>query len=286
MPETRLAWQPDAWQAGSESGVAPTRPAATVILLRASASGSPEVFMVRRTARSAFAADAFVFPGGTVEAADGSELAMSSAPGLIPEAAHARLVERGGDPPPDPQVSFALHVAAVRELFEEAGVLLAVPRPGVTGGKPERTLIERLATARTDVLAGRRSLAELAHHERLDLAPEQLVYFSHWITPEVSHRRFDTRFFAALMPAGQTALHCNLETTEGEWLEPAVALDRAAGGELKIVFATSAHLERLASFSSVDELIRFARAKRIRTVRPTLARGGGGWSVGPVHQPW
>ena len=286
MSETRLAWQPDALQAGSASGVVPARPAATVILPRAGASGRPEVFMVRRTAGTAFAADAFVFPGGAIEAADQSEVALASAPGLTLEAAHARLVERGGDPPPDPRMSFALHLAAVRELFEEAGVLLAVPRSGVAGGAPDGALIERLAAARADVLAGTRSLGELARGERLDLAPEQLVYFSHWITPELSPRRFDTRFFAALMPAGQTALHCNLETTEGEWLEPAVAIDRAARGELKIVFATSAHLERLARFSSVDELLRFARSKPIRTVRPTLTRGDGGWSVGPVDEPW
>ena len=273
----RLSWEGPR-DGGAEPAVA--RPAATVMLLRDGASTGLEVFMVRRNASSRFAADAFVFPGGAVQPEDSSERALAGAPSFTPDVAHARLTERGGDPPSSRELSFGLHVAALRELFEEAGVLLADNRQAGLPADAE-PVAPRLEAERRGVQRGELSLAALAERENLELAPERLVYFSHWVTPELSPRRFDTRFFVAAMPAGQTALHCRVETTEGEWLAPASALARCRRGEVKLIFVTIRHLERLAAFPTVSAALRSARQKAIRTVRPTPAPSGRGWTIGP-----
>jgi 8-oxo-dGTP pyrophosphatase MutT (NUDIX family) len=159
------------------------RPAASVILLRPAASDGFEVFMVRRHAGSRFAADVFVFPGGTVRADDHAERALARTPGLTADGAHARLVERGGEPPPSPELSFGFHLAGVRELLEEAGVLLASDERGAPLTETGPDLAHRLAEDRVRLQAGQVTLAELAEREQVFLACEQLTYFSHWITP-------------------------------------------------------------------------------------------------------
>ena len=246
----------------------PARPAASVILGRASPTGEMEIFMVRRAASSRFAPDAFVFPGGAVQDDDYGERAASRVAGLTFEAAHERLVGRGSEPPASPQLSLGFHVAAVRELFEEAGVLLAADEQGKLIVESDQPLGPGLTEERARLQSGRAAIAEVVERHGWYLACEQLLYFSHWVTPEVAPRRFDTRFFFAAMPAGQTALHCEIETTEGEWLRPVEALARAERGELKLVFATIEHLKLLARFRSLDEALRFAARKPVTTVRP------------------
>jgi hypothetical protein len=102
-----------------------------------------------------------------------------------------------------------------------------------------------------------------------------LVPFSHWVTPELMAARFDTRFFVAVMPARQAALHCTIETTEGVWLSPAQVLD----GDYHVVYATAAHLRRLSAFTSVDALLGFTRAKPIRRVQPRVVETPAGLNV-------
>ena len=252
--------------AGADTPVIP-RPSATVVLLRATDAGF-ETFMLRRDGRSRFAADMSVFPGGAVHRDDAAPDLVRRCPGLAPEMALARLVERGSDPPPSADAAFALHVAALRELFEEAGVLL-----GSVGDPSERepapAVLDRLARARVGLQDGTLPLVELVAGEDVRLAPERLVYFAHWVTPRVLPRRFDTRFFVAVVPRDQEAVHCGVETTAGVWLSPAEALEQFAAGAIKLMQPTEAVLRALAPFATVDDALAWARSKPITTVNPT-----------------
>lgn len=241
------------------------RPAASVILARP-AGASFELFLVRRAVQSEFASDVYVFPGGTVQPDD---RAGSDRTALSAEAAHRRLSERGGRPPATAAESLALHLAAVRELFEEAGVLLArdaSDRPLA----PDRAQSDRLAAARARLVERRTTLAAVAAAEGLTLAPDLLVYFAHWITPAGFPRRYDTRFFVATMPPGQAALHDTVETTASCWLHPARALQLYHAGRFPLVFAQVNLLDRLAPCQSLADLLQFAATKPVRTVEPLL----------------
>jgi 8-oxo-dGTP pyrophosphatase MutT (NUDIX family) len=234
-----------------------------VILARPAASEF-ELFMVRRHTRARSFADAYVFPGGVVRADDFAEQ-----PGdLTPEAALARLAERGGDRPADAPLALALHRAAARELFEEAGVLLAVDpagRPVEVADADAPEWVER----RRAVQAGELTMAALLAADGLTATLGRLRYFSHWITPLGAERRFDTRFFVAEMPPDQRAAECGVETFDGVWLRPREALGRYAAGELPLVFPTRVHLQRLTEPGSLADLLELARTKPVATVRPT-----------------
>jgi 8-oxo-dGTP pyrophosphatase MutT (NUDIX family) len=249
--------------------VSPARPASTVILTRPGSPVGVEIFMVRRPVRSEFAADVYVFPGGAVRPDDADPAAEDACEPFGPAEALRLLSEPGGTPPADQREALGFWVAALRELFEEAGVLLAEPLPGVPRPAPEGRAA-RLDAARRDLQAGGRSLAALAGDEGVRLACEQLTYFSHWVTPREFPRRYDTRFFLAAMPYGQEALHCAVETVEGLWISPAAALERFGRGEFPLVFVTQRHLERLADCPTLDAALAFARSKAVVSVHPGL----------------
>jgi 8-oxo-dGTP pyrophosphatase MutT (NUDIX family) len=258
------------------------RPASTVIVVRDGADGRPELFMVRRDPNSRFAADAFVFPGGALQADDLLPGGVPPCSGLTIDEAHRRLTERGSEPPPEPGMSLGLHLAAVRELFEEAGILLARDvRQGFVLGPETRA---RLAELRPEIQQGRRTLAETAVELGLELAPEELLYFSHWITPESSPRRFDTRFFTIEDRPDQVASHCGVETIDGAWVTPAEMLTRFERDEVTLVSVTVDHLRLLDTFATASELLSFARSKPIRTVR--ARRSPEGWDLGGAGAPW
>jgi 8-oxo-dGTP pyrophosphatase MutT (NUDIX family) len=144
-------------------------------------------------------------------------------------------------------------VAAARELFEEAGVLLAsAPPPSSIGAEVRRA-----------VAAGR-PLASLG----LRLHLHQLLYYAHWITPEVAPQRFDARFFVAQLPEGQEATPDAAEIAEGRWMNPGEALAENAQGRLPLHFATISHLKRVSPFNTATELLRFAATKAIVSVMP------------------
>jgi 8-oxo-dGTP pyrophosphatase MutT (NUDIX family) len=239
------------------------RPSASVILVR-DADGMLETFMVRRHARSRVAPSAFVFPGGTVREDD------SSAP-------FNGLSDRTDTPLPAAEAG-TYFAAAIRELFEEAGVLLASSSSGELIGIDEKdvNLQEELAAARLSLQARELSLAALLGRRGWRPAFAALVPFSHWVTPDVLAARFDTRFFVAAMPARQNALHCTVETSEGIWLTPSQALD---GERYPVVYATAQHLRRLAPFARVSDLLDFARRKPIRRVQPEVREAGSGLSA-------
>ncbi len=245
---------------------ASARLSSSVILVR-DAPGGLEVFMVRRPANASAFADVYVFPGGTVR--DDDFTGKPNAGAFSAEDALAALSQRGGIPPANPGQARALWRAAIRELFEEAGVLIARDPTG----RPFRMTdadAPRFAEHRTKLQSRELSLAAVLNRETLQSDDRKLCYFSHWITPAHLTHRFDTRFFVAKLPEGQTALHCQIETTEGRWISPGQALALADAGQFGIVFPTRKHLERLNRRSSVDDLLDFAARKPIQTVQPVL----------------
>ena len=233
---------------------APARPAATIMLLRDGTEGI-EVFMVVRHHAIEFAAGALVFPGGRVEEAD-HELAEGAWPnpdGLDPD----RL---------DPD-RLAFRVAAIRETFEECGVLLA--RPLGSDRLIDAATLTRLEDQHRAALnAGSIGFDAVLGSEGLVPAPDLLVHFAHWITPSNQPKRYDTHFFLAEAPAEQLAVHDGWEAVESIWITPARALADTAAGLFKLVFATAKNLEKLGRCGSVAEAMATARAASVVTVQP------------------
>ena len=235
------------------------RPAATLILVR-DASDGMEVFMIRRTQSAAFMGGAHVFPGGGVDASDASAELAAHCEGLDDaEASRLLGVERGG---------LAYWTAAVRECFEEAGLLLAHDAEGRYADLNDEQHVSVYAEWRESVRAGRATLADLCRERGLRLAAGRLAYYSHWITQPGRPRRYDTRFFVAEAPAAQTASHDNSETVDHLWVRPGEALERHRRGEMQLVFPTIKTLESIAGFDAAAALLAYARSPR---KMPTMA---------------
>ena len=235
------------------------RPAATLILVRDVDSGM-EVFMIRRTQSAVFMGGAHVFPGGGVDASDASPELAAHCEGMDDVAASRLLrVERGG---------LAYWVAALRECFEEAGLLLAHDAEGRYADLNDTQHQHVFERWRESIRAGKATLADLCREHRLRLAADRLTYYSHWITQPGRPRRYDTRFFVAEAPPAQTASHDNSETVGHIWIKPAEALERHRRGEMQLVFPTIKTLESIAGFGSAAALMEFARSPR---KMPTMA---------------
>jgi len=166
----------------------------------------------------------------------------------------------------------ARHAGTARELFEEAGVLLVRNAAGqlLSVDASDTSLQERLESTRLALQARELSISGVLREHGWRPALDLLVPFSHWITPRAVSARFDTRFFVAELPAGQSALHDTIETSEGIWLTPARALEP----DYQTVYPTQQHLLRLARFQTVSDLLSFARDKPIRMVSPTILGDG------------
>jgi 8-oxo-dGTP pyrophosphatase MutT (NUDIX family) len=208
--------------------IATPQPAATVMLLRDGDDGV-EVFMVVRHQRSDVHGGALVFPGGRVDPED-HEIAVDA----------ALCTRQAGD---DATMA-ALRVAAIRETFEECGVLFARPRDGTALISAAR-LLEIEAAHRTALVRCERTFGAMVAAEHLVLTPEAMTCFAHWISPERSPKRFDTRFFLAAAPTDQVALHDGLEAVDSVWMTPATALERAQAGTYQPVFPTMMNLRKL-----------------------------------------
>jgi 8-oxo-dGTP pyrophosphatase MutT (NUDIX family) len=235
-------------------------PASTVVLLQ-DAGGELQVFMVRRHDALAFMGGAFVFPGGRVEASD-READASWCAGI--QAGALRLAQCEADD------AVAFHVAAVRELFEEAGVLLVRGGAGTgsRSGGQDANGPDGLIELRNQIAAGTIGFRAAIDQAGLRLDLDALVPCAHWITPPRMTRRFDTWFFAARMPADQHAAHDAGETVEGVWMAPATALARADGGEIDLPVPTRHTLHELARFRSVDAALDAFRGRRIECHAP------------------
>ncbi len=230
------------------------RPAATVVLLRdAPAGGPPEVFLQRRVAGMAFAGGTTVFPGGGVDPGDRPDPALWRGP-------RPHWWARRFDCPPD--AAGALVVAAVRETFEECGVLLA--GPGAPGG-----------TDRDDLVARRRTLPDVLAAAGLPLRADLLAPWSRWVTPESEPRRYDTAFFVARVPGGQEADARTTEAVEAAWWRPADALHAARRGALRLLPPTQHTLAEIAAHPDTAAVLGAARTRPVVTHRPLVRHDGG-----------
>lgn len=214
------------------------RPSSTVVLVRETGA-APEVLMMRRHERSSFGG-AFAFPGGVLDPADHDVADWCD--GVTADQAAQLLGDDDG---------LAYFSAAIRELFEESGVLLAtMAAPGVD-----------LDAARDALNAGRLDWARFVADNEIRLHCGDLHYFSFWITPVALPKRYSTRFFVAAMPDEQEAVHCGGELTESCWVSAAAALDAERDGSMSIHFPTIKTLEALARHATVDELLAWAEAE-------------------------
>lgn len=249
------------------TGVVP-RPAATVMLVR-DGQGGVEVFMMERSAHGNFGG-LYVFPGGKVDPADAGAAAMALCQGPSRFEANRLLnLPAGG---------LAYWVAALRECFEEAGLLLASQKHGGLLDLRDGDVRRRLRADRARLNDGEKgALEELCAREGLRLATDRLAYVAHWITPIGTASRFDTRFFVALAPAHQEAIHDGHEAVHSLWIRPEDALARQAAGELAMISPTIANLEGLTGYGSADALVR-AKAgmapRDIPTLMPRRVRRG------------
>ena len=201
---------------------------------------------------------AHVFPGGRVDDADHTSDADTWCDGV--DAAIARLSAYA------PAQAIAFYIAATRELFEEAGVLLARDSAGLVA--TDEGSAPRFATLRREMSAHRLTMRQLAEGEGVRLALDALVPFAHWVTPQIETRRFDTHFFFAVAPEAQQAAHDDEETTEGSWMLPAEALERCREGAIALPPPTWTTLRALGALTSVDDALAWAMAQSAPRVQP------------------
>ncbi|HEU5228904.1 MAG TPA: hypothetical protein VFU49_13895 [Ktedonobacteraceae bacterium] len=243
------------------------RLASTVMLLRDATSGQEgiEVFMVQRAVQSEFMPNMYVFPGGSVSQDDhqAEETAGLCKP-VAPTAA---------DPEGRTALGSGARAAAIRELFEEANVLLAYRDGAMLTILEER--VARFADYRQAFNERKGSLVEMARAEQLVLATDHLAYFAHWITPEGLPKRYDTHFFLATAPLEQEAAYDRLETSDGVWIRPAEALDRFQRREIPIAFPTFHQLRDLSAFRTVQEALDAASSRYVTMHLPILTQKDG-----------
>ncbi len=239
-------------------------PAATILLLRQGASGM-EVFMVVRHHQIDFASGALVFPGGKADPQDFAEE-------LIP---HLQGAQTDTD-------MRAAQVSAIREAFEECGILLA-------RGQGESTMIsgERLAELqqyREPMNKGEITLLDFLQQQQLVLACDELTHFAHWITPPMMPKRFDTHFYLAIPPADHIAVHDGYESVDSVWIRPQDAVAEAASGKRTIIFPTLRNIEKLGTWDDAQTAIGATLESQVVPVLPwTEKRDDGQYLCIPVE---
>jgi len=247
--------------------VAVPKNASTVILLKNKKSEGFEVFLLKRHEKSSFMGGNFVYPGGRVDRDDGSLEICSFSKGITFDEAQKIL---GGTFSPDE--SFAHWIAGIRELFEEAGVLLAYDQEGNLFQIRNQDEQEKFLHYRESLQKSGLTICEMAQKEKLLFALDHLDYYAHWITPEARSERFDTRFFLARYPSGQEASHDQKETTAGIWITPQKALEENLKGEVFLSPPTLKTLEDLSRFKTIDEVFKSLKNMKIRPILPILTK--------------
>jgi 8-oxo-dGTP pyrophosphatase MutT (NUDIX family) len=243
------------------------RLAATLAVVRDAPAGL-EVLLLQRADKGDHNSLAWVFPGGLVD--PGDRLAHAHSDGLDDMGASARLgVAEGG---------LDLFLAAIREAFEEAGLLFADAAAGID--------VQQLSAQRNLLREGQLKLAQFCQQFALRLRPDRLHYIAHWLTPRGRTKRFDTRFFVAVLPEGQAAMQDDVETVQQVWLRPAQAL--APENTRRLMTPTRSVLEGLGAFADTTALLAWAHsARQVQRVLPRLARGTAGPEpVLPGHPAW
>ncbi len=257
-------------------------PAATVVLLR-EANERLEALMMRRGAGLAFMGGMWVFPGGRVEPADRAPESLAR---ILPDARDAGLgqLRTMQGSALELEATAGMYVAACREAFEEAGVLLAC---SASGEPCDAATAARLGSRRDEVTRDATAFTCMLEAEALFLDTRQLVYWSHWITPSAEPKRFDTRFFVARVPPGQVASADLSELTEHAWVEAARATAALEQGEIRLVPPTLLTLEDLADchrrHSSLGALLAAEAGRETPPVMPRIEL-----SADAVHvvMPW
>lgn len=238
--------------------------AATVIIVRNSNGLEGEcmqVLMVLRHPKSDFIPGSYVFPGGALEDGDYCTGMECVCAGLdCGRAAHIF-----GDVT-SPERALGLWIAAIRETFEESGLLLAYRHDDSLVSLETSDEVEQFRRYRQMLAGGEMSFRELLEREKLTLATDRLHYYAHWITPELSPIRYDTRFFVCEAPAAQTALHDGIELTKHRWIDPLKALEDYHKGRIRMVIPTVVILEELSRFSNTGDLIRSTEGKSIPAI--------------------
>ena len=238
--------------AETEQVIVEAFPASTVLMVRDGAQGV-EVFMVVRHRKIDFASGALVFPGGKVD----------------PEDSAADLIARCAGGAGLDTAAMALRIGAIRETFEEAGVLLARRRGAVdlVSGTDFDAISAKYREALHSSAIG---MAEIVEAEDLELATDLLAPFAHWITPVHVRRRFDTHFFVIPAPVSQTALHDGSESVDSVWIRPVDAVAEAEAGARSVMFPTRLNLNKLAEGDTVGDVIDNATATPVVTVLPQV----------------
>jgi 8-oxo-dGTP pyrophosphatase MutT (NUDIX family) len=239
------------------------RAAATVLTLREAPNGY-EILMLQRNAQSEFMANVFVFPGGALDDADADAPVF----GLSDEVASRRLgLDSGG---------LSYYVGSLRELFEEAGLLIVCDDDGLEIRFTAPDDLAKLGEYRRSLNAQETTFSDVLRQENVRLDLRGVAYLSHWITPVGPPRRYDTRFFVALAPEGQPATHDANETVADCWVRPADALAAQERGEFDMVRPTIKNLEVISPFSTAREALDFAHALGPKTVvKPRIVERDG-----------
>jgi len=249
------------------------RPSATLVLLRHGEDGL-EVLLLKRSPRSGFIPGAWVFPGGTVDQADGDSAFSSRVQGISSQEAAERLGSLPSDPP-----GLAFWIAAIRETFEETGVLLRAPQDPAHRGSTlqgDGPSVEAVASAREGLLARGRGFGEVLDELGVELDAGALEYCGHWLTPECEPRRYETRFFAAEVDPAARVNPYEREMVDAVWTTPSDALDRNQGGEFPLVVPTMATLDHLRAFDTPRAVLESLRGRAVPRLMPRPERAEGG----------
>jgi 8-oxo-dGTP pyrophosphatase MutT (NUDIX family) len=236
------------------------RPASTILLLRDCARGEVEVFMMVRHHEIEFSSGALVFPGGSVDAADREIIAR-------PE------LHSGGEGYDEAALSF--RIAAIRETFEESGILLTRPR-GSKDLVDAKQAADIAATHRAALTERKTTFREILAETGMVLALDELVPYAHWVTPEGMSKRFDTWFFLAAAPPEQLGAHDGKESTDSLWLSPREAVAGGESGRFKLPFPTTRNLIKLGKQPNVRSALDDAKGTPVVAVMPVLTRLNGG----------
>jgi 8-oxo-dGTP pyrophosphatase MutT (NUDIX family) len=239
------------------------RAAATVVLLRDGHAGM-EVLLLKRHRASGFVPGAYVFPGGRADDADAQQELKQFAENFEPR-----------------EVPHHYWFAAVREVFEETGVLLARDTNDVWVA--DTSSQQDMEALRLELMEHDATLLDVLSQANCRIDFSAVVYFAHWITPIAEPRRYDTRFFAAALPDEREVRPDAREMTDAIWLTPKLALARFKEGTLPMVFPTVRTLEQLAGFASVAQALDYLRTRDVEAVLPRLVRTDAG--VGIVIDP-
>ncbi len=242
----------------SNPAVQPIKPAATVIIVR-EATSSFEIFMLKRAASASFASGMFVFPGGKVDHDDHlhkyDEHRVGPSENQNHQVSSVGYEWRG------------FWIAAIRETFEESGLLLAYDEQGEIISFEGKKMGEKFSSYRQPLHDGEMTLLDICKLESISLAVDQVHFYNRFVTPMGRPRRFDTRFFIAAAPESQGGVHDEQETVDSIWISPVEALKRNDAMEFDLMRVTRMQLEWLSKYPSKQELLEFATRQKDFLIR-------------------